>query len=180
MSAARANPGRTLDTVRVTFVVHDPVKRIVAWEADLGKRRRVPGTLMGGYRPDLPHDLAQYVVEAATTYQFGFWGLVARGATFRSTGRKRTKPGRALIAEHRAELQASEHLANLHLAQWRAGLSTPVTGALETARRQWNALAIGDALVFEWPSARGELVRVSGRAEVDVGGCNRSGGPARR
>jgi hypothetical protein len=37
-----------------------------------------------GYGRDLPHDLAQYVIEAATGYEQGFWGLVAMGATFKS------------------------------------------------------------------------------------------------
>jgi hypothetical protein len=144
--------------VRVSFFVHDPEKRIVGWEADLGKRRRVPGTLMGGYRRDQPpHDLVQYVVEAATRYEHGFWGLVAKGATFRTTGRRRTKPGRAVIAEHRAELRASEQLANRHVAAWRTGRRTPVTDALDEARRQWAAMSSGDRLVYEWPSTRGVI-----------------------
>ncbi len=45
---------------------------------------------------DIPHDLGQYVIEAAAGYGHGFWGLVARGATFKSTGRRQTKPGRVL------------------------------------------------------------------------------------
>jgi len=71
--------------MRVTFYIHDPVKRIVGWKADLGRRRRVPGSLMG-YGRGLPHDLVQYVVEAGAEYEHGFWGLVGKGATFRSTG----------------------------------------------------------------------------------------------
>jgi len=99
--------------MQVAFYIYDPEKRLAGWQADLGKRRRVPGTVMGGCRRDEPpHDLVQYIVEAATHYEHGFWGLVARGATFRSTGRRRTKPGRAVIAQHRSELQASEHLAS--------------------------------------------------------------------
>ena len=144
--------------MQVAFFIHDPEKRIVGWEANLGERRRVPGTLMGGARPDqLPHDLLQYLVEAATRYEHGFWDLVAKGATFRNTGRRRTKPGRAVIARHRAELSASEHLANFHTAAWRAGRRTPVTDALNQARQQWAAMSFGDRLVFEWPSTHGQI-----------------------
>jgi len=163
MSGRRSAPGAYARAVQVVFYVHDPVKRIVGWEARLGKRRRVPGSLMG-YGRDVPHDLVQYVVEAATGYDYGFWGLVARGATFRSTGRRRSKPGRALIAQHRRELVAAEHLAGRHVAEWRAGARTPVTDALERARAQWGQLSFGDTLVFDWPSARGEIVRSSSAA----------------
>jgi hypothetical protein len=148
----------TLAGVRVEFFVSDPEKRIAGWEATIGKRRKVPGTLMGGAAPDRPpHDLIQYVVEAATGYEHGFWGLVAKGATFRTTGRKRTKPGRAVIAEHRAELQESERLANEHVAAWRAGVDTPVAGALDEAARQWATMTVGDRLAFQWPSPRGVI-----------------------
>jgi len=144
--------------VRVAFYVQDPDKRIVAWDATLGRRRRVPGSRMGGARRDeLPHDLVQYIVEAATGSEHGFWGLVSKGATFRSTGRRRTKPGRAVIARHRADLRASEHLANVHVAAWRAGTRTPVAAALDRARRQWAAMPFGDRLVFEWPSTQGAI-----------------------
>jgi hypothetical protein len=142
----------------VSFYVHDSMKRIAGWEADLGKRRIVPGALMG-YGRDLPHDLTQYVIEAATGCEHGPWGLVSTGATFRSMGRDRTKPGRAVIARYRSELQSSEHLTNVHVAQWRSGARTPVTEALDRARDQWRSLPSGDRLVFEWPSARGELVQ---------------------
>jgi len=144
--------------MQVAFYIYDPEKRLAGWEADLGKRRRVPGTVMGGCRRDEPpHDLVQYIVEAATHYEHGFWGLGARGATFRSTGRRRTKPGRAVIAQHRSELQASEHLANTHAAAWHAGEHTPVTDALDAARRQWAAMSVGDRLVYQWPSTRGVI-----------------------
>ena len=111
---------------------------------------------MGGARPDrLPHDLLQYLVEAATEYEHGFWDLVSKGATFRSMGRRRTKPGRALIAQHRGEIRAAEGLPNAHVAAWRGGEHTPVTTALDTAARQWAALSVGDRLVFRWPSTEG-------------------------
>jgi hypothetical protein len=144
--------------VQVAFFIHDPEKRIVGWEATIGERRRVPGSLMGGARRDqLPHDLLQYVIEAVTGYEYGFWGLVSNGATFRSTGRRRTKPGRALIAQHRAELQAAEHLSDVHVAAWRAGEQTPATDALDAAARQWASMSFGDRLVFRWPSTEGVI-----------------------
>ena len=144
--------------MRVAFFIHDPQKRISGWEAVIGKRRRVPGSFMGGARRDqLPHDLLQYIVEAGTGCEHGFWGLVAKGATFRSTGRRLTKPGRALIARHRAELQAAEYLPNEHLAAWHAGERTPIAAALEAAGRQWAAMSVGDRLVFRWPSMDGVI-----------------------
>jgi hypothetical protein len=144
--------------VQVAFYIHDPEKRIAGWEAAIGRRRRVPGTLMGGARPDaLPHDLVQYIVEAATGYELGFWGLVSKGATFRSMRRQRTRPGRAVIAQHRDELRASEHLANVHVAAWQAGARTTVTSALDRAARQWATVSSGDRLVFRWPSTQGVI-----------------------
>jgi hypothetical protein len=130
--------------------------RSCTWEATLGKRRRVPGTVMG-VGNDIPHDLAQYVIEAATRYEYGFWGCVADGATFKSTGRKRTHPGRAVIAEHRAEILASEHLANAHLYLWKSGEKTNVTRALDHALRQWRGLGRTRQLVYEWPSPVGTV-----------------------
>lgn len=130
--------------------------RTCTWEATLPKRRRVPGSVMAAGK-DIPHDLAQYVIEAATGYQGGFWDCVARGATFKSTGRKRTRPGRAVIADHRAELIASEHLAYEHVLRWRCGEKTVVTRALDDALRQWRTLREGQVLTYEWPSPDGTV-----------------------
>jgi hypothetical protein len=106
---------------------------------------------------DIPHDLAQYVIEAAAGYHNGFWDLVAKGATFKSTGRRRTKPGRAVIAEHREDLAWSERLAGLHLHLWKAGQTGPVTSALDRAFTQWHVLQRGQRLVFDWPCAEGRI-----------------------
>jgi hypothetical protein len=158
LMARRARRSRgTFLVVQVAFLIFDPEKRISGWEATIGKRSRVRSH-MGGARPDqLPHDLLQYVVEAEAGYKHGFWDLVSKGATFRSTDRRRTKPGRALIAQHRAEIKAAEGLPNAHVAAWRAGERTPVTSALDKAARQWTALAVGDRLVFRWPSTEGVI-----------------------
>jgi hypothetical protein len=136
------------------------------WDAVRGKRTHVPGTSMAVGR-DIPHDLAQYVIEAAAGYGNGFWDLVARGATFKSTGRRRTKPGRALIAEHREDLAGSEKLAGLHLHLWKARQGGPVAVALDRAFRQWQRLETDECLVFHWPSPDGRVeLRETSRVEA--------------
>jgi hypothetical protein len=131
-------------------------RRLAAWEATRGKRIRIPGTVMAEGK-SIPHDLAQYVVEAATGYRNGFWDLVAKGATFKSTGRRRTTPGRRVIAEHRTQLAGAEQLAGLHLAHWQAQRPSPVTDALNRTFAQWRELSTHQRLVFEWPSADGQV-----------------------
>jgi hypothetical protein len=142
--------------VRVEFW-RDDESRVTGWHAVRGQRISIPGTVMALGRGDISHDLAQYVVEAGTGTQDGFWGLLARGATFKSIGRKRTRQGRALIASHRDALRDSENLAALHLAAWRAGDSTPVTRALQDAADMFSALKAGHLLRYTWPSTRGEI-----------------------
>ncbi|HVW81627.1 MAG TPA: hypothetical protein VHB69_11895 [Mycobacteriales bacterium] len=149
--------------MRVAFY-RDDEARVTGWHAVRGKRIRIPGTVMALGRGDISHDLAQYVVEAATSYQVGFWGLLSRGATFRSTGRKRTRPGRAIVVEHRADLDKAEQIAGLHIAAWRAGEANPVADALTVASLQFQSLGPADELVFEWPSPHGELVRLAEQA----------------
>ena len=127
-----------------------------AWKATRGKRTNIPGTVMAGGK-GVPHDLSQYVIEAATDYRDGFWGLVSKGATFKSTGCRRTKPGRAVIAEHRDDLAGAEKLAGEHLQRWSAGEASPVSVALSRALDQWSGLSLTEALIFEWPSASGTV-----------------------
>jgi hypothetical protein len=133
----------------------------VVWEATRGKRTRIPGTTMAGNK-GIPHDLGQYVIEAATGYRNGFWDLISKGATFNSTGRRRTKPGRAVIAEHRAELAGAEALAAFHLQRWNAGDTSPVSEALSRALDQWTRISIGERLSFEWPCPRGMVTDKGG------------------
>jgi hypothetical protein len=144
--------------VRVEFYKPSEKRRACAWQATRGKRTVVPGSFMA-VGNSIPHDLGQYVIEAATGYRLGFWGLLAKGATFKSTGRKLTKPGRAVIAEHRQELIDSEKLAGEHLARWHKQERTPVTEALTAALQQWQQLQLGERLVFEWPAPTGTVVR---------------------
>jgi hypothetical protein len=143
--------------VRVEFYKRDNKGRVVAsWDATRNKRTRVPGAVMAAGK-SIPHDLAQYVIEASAGYHNGFWDLVAHGATFKSTGRRRTKPGRAVIAARRDELAGAERLAGLHLALWRARRPSAVTDDLDRALAQWNVLLPGQRLVFTWPSPHGTI-----------------------
>jgi len=162
--------------VQVAFATFDDGGRSgCRWDAVRGTRTHVPGTPMA-VGQDIPHDLAQYVIEAATGYRNGFWDLVARGATFTSTGRRPTKPGRAVIARHRKDLARSERLAGLHLALWRARRSGSVTTALDAAFALWQTLRTGERLVFDWPSPEG---RIEGRA-APLAAAGATPGPASR
>lgn len=142
--------------MRVAFY-RDDEARVAGWNAVRGKRTQIPGTVMALGRGDISHDLAQYVVEAATGYDAGFWGLLSRGASFKSTGRKRTKPGRALVIEHRADLDQAEQVAAVHIAAWRCGEDNPVARALTDAAAKFSALRPGEKLVYEWPSTTGSV-----------------------
>jgi hypothetical protein len=145
--------------VRVEFEKpEDKGRPRCVWRAVRGKRTRIPGTTTG-VRQGLPHDLAQYVIEAATGCESGFWGCLEKGATFKSTGRRRTRPGRAVIAAHRDDLDASEQLASAHLAAWHRGDRTAVAAALDVALEQWRAIGPGERLVFAWPSPTGLVER---------------------
>jgi hypothetical protein len=136
--------------------------RLCAWKAAPPKRKRFQGTTMASGR-DLPHDLAQLVVEATLGLQHGFWGLLANGATFSSVvGRRRTQPGQHLIRVHRKALHATEHIANAHVTAWRTGGSTPARPALDAMHGRWQALPDGEELCVDWPTQR--IPRVTGRS----------------
>jgi hypothetical protein len=132
-------------------------QRCSYWVAVRGKRTVVPGTAMALGRGDMPHDLTQLVVEAGMGLQYGFWGCVAAGATFKSTGRKRTKPGRAIIAQHQDELRQTELITSRQVALWKAGHDTPVTRELGRMASLWDSLDQHDELVVDWPSLRAEV-----------------------
>jgi hypothetical protein len=113
---------------------------------------------------ELPHDLAHFVVEANLGLKEGFWNLVANGATFKSIGRRRTKPGRQLIAAHREALNDAEKVVNAHVDAWRDGRPTTVGPALKAMLARWRALRVGEELVVEWPTRR--LPRASTRVRI--------------
>jgi hypothetical protein len=126
------------------------------WRAELPDRRRVQGSTMAARsgRTDLPHDLAQFVVEAGLDPEHGFWNLVANGATFRSLGRRPTRPGRQLIAAYRAELNEVEGVVNAQVQAWRDGHPTPLASRLDAMLGRWRALGPGEQLVVEWATRR--------------------------
>ena len=125
-----------------------------AWEAIRAKRTRVSARPRGGLVKDghLPHDLGQFVAEAALGIEYGFWGLVAAGATFKSTSRKQTRPGRQLIADHRRELAAAELAVNTAVNAWMRGDATDAAASLSEMARRWSALEVDDIVVADWPS----------------------------
>jgi hypothetical protein len=129
-------------------------RRLSTWDALRGKRTRVPGSTMALGRGDMPHDLVQLVVEGTLGLERGFWGSIAAGATFRSTGRKRTRPGRAVIAGNRKYLVAAEALVAENLDRWNRGDATAVARRLDDMKLRWAALDEDEELVIEWPSLR--------------------------
>src|SRR4051812_45107456 len=160
--------GGTMDlTMRVEFYKANE-GRVCGWVAMPPKRRPFEGTTMAAGR-DVPHDLAQFVIERALGITDGFWGLLANGATFPSVpGRRVTRPGRALVREHHDSLVSVEVMTNMHFAAWRNGEATPVAAALDAMWVRWQALPEGERLCLEWPVRRIEPHarphRASGRA----------------
>lgn len=144
-------PARTLDGVEIAFT-KGKGGRTCGWTALRPPRTRVPGPVMaaGG---DLPHDLFTYVIEGALGIEHGFWGCLADGATFRTTGRKRTPQGRAVIARNAAALDEAEVRVNDVYFAWRRGEPTPVGAELDAMLERWSALGEGESLVVGWPSS---------------------------
>jgi hypothetical protein len=124
--------------------------RTCSWVALRPPRTLVPGPTMaaGG---DVPHDLATFVVEEALGIEHGFWGCVARGATFRSLRRKRTQPGRDVIRRHADDLDVAERRVNEMYFAWREGRPTPVGAVLDAVLAEWRALPEQGELVRVWP-----------------------------
>jgi hypothetical protein len=130
--------------------------RLCSWRAELPGHRGLRGSTMAARagHTDLPHDLAQFVVEAGLGLEHGFWNLVANGATFRSLGRRPTRPGRQLITAYRAELNQAESTVNTQVQAWRDGRPTPVGPALTAMQARWRALRPGEELALDWPTRR--------------------------
>jgi hypothetical protein len=145
--------GLTVGGVQVTFrkLVED---RVSTWDAVLGKRTRLTGTTMALGRGGLPHDLTQMIVESALHIDRGFWGSVDAGATFKSTGRKRTKPGRAVIAANRRAIAEAEGIVAEHLFRWQQGIPTPTFTHFDELSRLWERLSDGEGLTVEWPTLK--------------------------
>ena len=123
------------------------------WEAVRARRTRVPGCQMGGRVREghLPHDLAQFVIEAGLGLRYGFWGLVADGATFASMRKRRTRPGRAVIAAHRTELDAAEARVHAEARILETGGDSPLRAEWDAMVARWAALPVGGTLELTWP-----------------------------
>jgi hypothetical protein len=63
--------------MRVIFSRSDDGRQC-SWRAELPRHRRLEGSTMAARagRTDLPHDLAQFVVESTLGLEEGFWNLV--------------------------------------------------------------------------------------------------------
>ena len=124
-----------------------------SWQALRPPRTIVPGPTMaaGG---DLPHDLYTFVIEDALKIEFGFWGCVAAGATFKTLGRRRTPQGRVIISDHLKELNDAEARVNAIYFGWRAGEATPLNDELDSMLLRWRASSEGDELVLHWQVPR--------------------------
>jgi hypothetical protein len=132
----------------VRFQKGASVCRVEAWRRT-GKP--FPVSTMGG-GTGLPHDLVTFVVERELGLCGGFFNLTAHGAIFRSSRRRFTRPGRALIAAHRADLDAAERTVNATADTWRAGRPTSASAALDAAASAWSGLAVGESIELTWPT----------------------------
>jgi hypothetical protein len=100
----------------------------------------------------IPHDLVHFAAESHFGIDDGFWGLLARGATFkRGTDRRVTRPGRALISDNRAGLNTAEHLGNAHHSLWMEGKPTPVSPTFDRLAEEWLAIPDKGTLTVYWP-----------------------------
>lgn len=125
--------------------------RLCGWIATPPHRRSFQGSTMAAGR-DLPHDLTQFTIERALEIRDGFWGLLAHGGSFASVpGRRPTRPGRALVREHREALMAVEGIVGGHYLAWQRGEATPLAPTLDVMYARWLALKEGERLVLEWP-----------------------------
>lgn len=137
-------------------VIFEKRKRgLCVWTAFPPKRRAVSAGGGGstGVNP-LPHDLAQLVVERELGLEFGFWGCVAAGATFRTLvkgGRRRTRPGVEIIRTHVNEIDEAEHLFHRHVGFWLRGEETPARAALDEALRAWQAIDEHESIEVDFP-----------------------------
>jgi hypothetical protein len=159
--------------VRVTFRKNELGQ--CDWEAVRARRTRVPGCCMGGRvrAGHLPHDLAGFVIEGGLGLRHGFWGLIAEGATFNSMRKRRTREGRAVIAAHRAELDAAEARVHAEEHLLEHGGDSPLRPEWDAMVARWAALPVGGTLELEWPQPSRPLS--SGDRRARPGHQRRSG-----
>jgi hypothetical protein len=103
----------------------------------------------------------------------GFWGLIAEGATFNSMRKRRTREGRAVIAAHRAELDAAEARVHAEEHLLEHGGASPLRPVWDAMVARWAALPVGGTLELEWPQPSRPLS--SGDRRARPGHQRRSG-----
>jgi hypothetical protein len=119
---------------------------VTAWARD---RKPFSVSHMAG-ASRMPHDLATFVIEQNLSIAGGFFNLVAHGAVFRSSGRRITRSGRALIVANRAALEDAERRVNQVQSSWARDLPTPAGSALTDADERWRALDPEGCLECAW------------------------------
>ena len=87
-------------------------------------------------------------ISASRTDSGGCW---PRRNLQRGTDQRVTRPGRALIAEHRAALNAAESLGNAHHTLWMEGKPTPVSPIFNRLAELWRAVPDEGTLTVRWP-----------------------------
>ncbi|GAA0902419.1 hypothetical protein [Streptomyces thermoalcalitolerans] len=127
---------------------------------------RLPAQPVG---PTMPHDLVHAVVETALGIDDGFWGAMARGATFQGfefvTPRRHRRSGMKVLRRGGDAVMAAELRVNWAYRAWR-GLPTegravgraPIdadalarTGPrLDAAAARWAAVPVGGELLWRW------------------------------
>jgi hypothetical protein len=97
----------------------------------------------------LPHDLVHYIVERELGLVWGFWGLVAAGATFASvtqcggrTRRYQYAEGQWLIKQHRDDLAEAEALVGVLQGIWRESVREGWRAQRAALARCWRCLGI--------------------------------------
>lgn len=135
------------------------------------ERRRGPDVVLPSREtgPTIPHDLAHAAVEKALGLSDGFWGAIDEGATFPGfelypRGRHRRSGLRELRRKWDATAPAELAVSWAHRV-WSGqrvagrGLGPPpldqaqldrACRALDAAREQWDAVPVGDVLVWSW------------------------------
>jgi hypothetical protein len=146
--------GTTRDpSLTVTFHRVDGSSPSAWWEAVRPTRGRFRGGYMPIGRGRIPHDLGHMATEAHLGIRDGFWGLLARGATFdHGTQQRPTRPGRQLIRDNRAALNAAEKLGNSHHFAWANGQPTPVAATFDRLAKLWERVLDGGTLTLRWPT----------------------------
>ena len=117
------------------------------------------------YGPVLPHDLVHYVDEDELGLEFGFWGLVAAGATLQSVQaygardpRRIPPPNDPLVGAHIDDLLAAEGLVAAFSAcpgtgpepELDADRIERIRARITRLNEEWQATGPGEVLRLRW------------------------------